>query len=267
MIRVKFLIKGVVQGVGFRPFIYKLANSLNLNGFVNNSSNGVNIEVEGDFKKVDKFEKLLKKNTPPLAKIYEIKKEIIDLKFENRFRIIESENGEIKTTLISPDIKVCEECLKDIYNPNSRFFQYFATNCTNCGARYSIIKTVPYDRKNTSMGKFKMCRECKKEYSNPLSRRYHAQPIACRECGPKLNLVVNGKSVDSKDIYKDVVKLIESGKIGAIKGIGGFHIVCDATNSKTIERLRVYKKIPALNKNHFGPLNWLVKHGWLKRKD
>ncbi|NPA27990.1 MAG: carbamoyltransferase HypF, partial [Epsilonproteobacteria bacterium] len=246
MIRYRFLIKGVVQGVGFRPFIYKIATKLDLKGFVLNSSNGVIVELEGEERKIDEFEELLFSNLPPLAKIDSVTKEAIKIKRSKEFKILKSIKSAKKTTLVPADIKVCKECLEDIKNPNSRFFRYFATNCTNCGPRYSIIKSLPYDRENSSMAKFKMCKECKSEYNNPLSRRYHAQPIACKNCGPKLRLIVGKESFFEKDldIYFKVAKLIKSGKIGAIKGVGGFHIVCDATNFDAIKKLREYKNRP-----------------------
>ena len=246
MIRLKLLVKGVVQGVGFRPFVYKLANSLNLYGFVKNSSIGVEIELQGDKESINIFENTLLCSPPPLAKIDSIDKQLIKIKSCSNFKIVKSSLSNSKTTLISPDIKVCKECLADINNPNSRFFNYFGTNCTNCGPRYSIIKTLPYDRSNTSMAKFKMCKECEADYNNPNSRRYHAQPIACSKCGPKLGLRIKDLGFrDEKFSYELVANLINQGKIGAIKGVGGFHIVCDATNKEAIKKLRAYKNRPS----------------------
>ena len=245
MIRVRLLVKGIVQGVGFRPFVYKLAQSLELKGFVHNHSQGVTIELEGEQNKIEEFEAFLQSSLPPLARIDFIEKRQIPFQNSKEFTIITSQNNTSKTTLIPADTKVCKECLEDIFNPKSRFFGYFATNCTNCGPRYSIIKTVPYDRVNTSMSDFKMCKECEAEYNNPNSRRYHAQPIACSKCGPKLELKIKNEKLKIEDnIYKQVATLIKKGKIGAIKGIGGFHIVCDATNSDAIKRLRAYKNRP-----------------------
>lgn len=236
--RYEYNIEGIVQGVGFRPFIYKLANELNLTGYVLNNSKGVKIEIEGLIKDIKLFEKRLISDLPTLARIDNFDKNIIDLKDTKLFKIIETSSLNSKTTLISADIKVCQECIKDI-KEKSKYKNYFATNCTNCGPRYSIIKTIPYDRVNTSMDNFIMCDSCKKEYKDPYNRRYHAQPISCNICGPKLSLLdKNNKIVKSKNIYKDIAKYIQNGKILAIKGIGGFHLMCDATDDEVVNRLR-----------------------------
>lgn len=246
MIRYKYHIFGIVQGVGFRPFIYKLARELNLSGYVLNNSNGVKIELEGKVKDIEMFDERLISDLPPLAHIDSFEKHPIDIQNETKFTIIQTQNIAAKTTLISPDIKVCHKCLDDIKNLK-KYKNYFATNCTNCGPRYSIINTVPYDRKNTSMSEFVMCKSCQKEYKNPLNRRYHAQPISCKECGPQLVLSVKCEvlSVGDNELFSKVASFISSGKIGAIKGMGGFHIVCDATNNDVIQRLRAYKNRPA----------------------
>ncbi len=247
MIRYIYKIKGVVQGVGFRPYIYTLATRFNLNGFVFNDSNGVTIELQGKVENIELFDETLLNELPPLAHIDSFLKHPIPLKNEITFSIMESSNDtqELKTTLISPDMKVCNECLDDI-KQKRKYHNYFATNCTNCGPRYSIIETVPYDRKNTSMKKFMMCESCKEEYQNPLARRYHAQPISCTICGPKLELRVKNEELKVEGDYILILtaKLITEGKIGAIKGIGGFHLVCDSTNDTTIEHLRQYKNRP-----------------------
>ena len=191
--RYRYLINGIVQGVGFRPTVYKIAKKLNLKGYVLNSGGGVVIEVEGENK--DKFLDTLKQNLPPLAKIETIKLEKLKEKHYSDFEIRYSKNTQ-KTTSISPDIAVCDECLKEMFDKNNRRYLYPFINCTNCGPRYTIIEDIPYDRKNTSMKKFKMCDECYEEYTNPLNRRYHAEPISCYECGPTLNVkckMENGK--------------------------------------------------------------------------
>ncbi|WP_321777909.1 carbamoyltransferase HypF [Sulfurimonas sp.] len=234
--RVKFEIFGQVQGVGFRPFIYKLVTQLSLKGFVKNNQNGVELEVEGLDANISKFETLLHSELPPLARIDKLQKTEKKQKNYTTFEIIQSTNtldATSKTALISPDIATCSECLNDIKN-TKKYLNYFATNCTNCGPRYSIIKTVPYDRVNTSMKRFTMCNSCKDEYKNPLNRRYHAQPISCNSCGPTLNESIK-KTADN----------IKSGKIVAIKGIGGFHIICDANNSEVIKKLREFKHRPS----------------------
>ncbi len=233
---VNFKISGQVQGVGFRPFVYQLVTQLFLNGFVKNNQNGVELEVEGSDANITKFETLLHSKLPPLARIDKIKKTEKELKNYKNFEIIQSTNSldaSSKTALISPDIAICSECLDDVKN-SKKYLNYFATNCTNCGPRYSIIKTVPYDRANTSMQDFTMCDSCEEEYTNPLNRRYHAQPISCNSCGPTLN-----ESIEKTADY------IKNGKIIAIKGIGGFHIVCDANNDEVVKKLREFKHRPS----------------------
>ncbi len=227
----KIKIKGLVQGVGFRPFVYKLAKELSLNGTVSNGTNGVEIITTTTKPKLDNFIKKLKSNAPPLAKIEDIKVQESQFITFKTFNIIKSFDNGIKTTLIPPDISICSECESELFNPNNRRYLYPFITCTNCGVRYSIIKTLPYDRKNTSMAKFKMCKACKAEYLNPLDRRYHAQPIGCFECGPKLSM----------DIDK-AISLLKLGKILAIKGVGGYHLVCDATNDKAVAKMREKKR-------------------------
>lgn len=243
----KVKVKGVVQGVGFRPFVYKLALAFKLRGYVNNDSKGVNILLQGRSQDIQALLDELKQNPPSLAKIDSIETTSIKSeKIYDSFEIIQSDASLDKSTNISPDIAICKECIADIKNPKNHRYMYALTNCTNCGPRYSIIKTVPYDRANTSMAKFKMCETCAKEYSNPLDRRYHAQPICCEKCKPILALYNRDKEFDisQKDIYKKVASLIEDKKILAIKGIGGFHIVCDSTNNEVLEKLRMYKNRP-----------------------
>jgi len=233
MTRKRYFIEGVVQGVGFRPFIYKIATHLSLTGYVKNTSSGVDIELQGCIENIKDFDTKLIDELPPLARIDKIQTSFIDhVDNEESFLILESENSCSKTTLVSPDISVCKECLDDL--KNGRFKGYFATNCTNCGPRYSIVKTLPYDRKNTSMDKFDMCDDCKKDYNDSNSRRYHAQPISCTKCGPKLSSTI-----------EETAKNIKNGKIVAIKGVGGFHIVCDACNDKVVQKLREFKNRPS----------------------
>ncbi len=245
MIAKRYIYKifGQVQGVGFRPFIYKLANKLTLTGFVKNTTQGVILEVEGNVKNLDIFYDKLNNELPLLARIDKIEKNEIKLQYQKIFKIKKSSLNNNKIASIPPDTAICKECLLDISLEKSRFKNYFATNCTNCGPRYSIIKTIPYDRVNTSMKKFSMCQSCLNDYKNPLNRRYHAQPMSCNSCGPLLYLSIKDEVLSLKDydIFKKVAYFIENGKIGAIKGIGGFHIVCDATNDKSISLLREYK--------------------------
>jgi len=246
MKRVSYKIKGQVQGVGFRPFIYKMAQELDLGGFVQNNESGVEIEAEGLRQNLDMFELSLSLKLPPLARIDAISiKEIKPLQ-EKNFKIVQSSQSQsrAKTALISGDIATCKECLEDL-KKDGRYLSYFAINCTNCGPRYSIVNSVPYDRENSSMDVFEMCSECKEAYENPHDRRYHAQPISCNNCGPKLSLWNLKNEIQTENIFKTVASLIEDAKILAIKGIGGFHIVCDATNDEVVEKLRVFKNRPA----------------------
>jgi len=246
MFRYLYQITGIVQGVGFRPFVYKLAHQLYLSGFVFNDSTGVSIEIQGSISSIEEFERLVYSELPPLAKIDNFTKKQIDIENSKDFQIIETTNNTQKTTLVSADVKVCEDCLEDIKS-DGKYKNYFGTNCTNCGPRYSIIRTVPYDRKNTSMDKFEMCDSCKEEYKDPLNRRYHAQPISCNNCGPNLTLSSKEKLITDiqEEIYAQTAQFIKDGKIVAIKGIGGFHVVCDASNDVVIKKLREYKNRPS----------------------
>ena len=243
---VKVKIRGVVQGVGFRPFVYKLALDFNLKGYVNNDSSGVNILLQGEASDIEALLNKLEQNPPILAKIDFIEVVSVNVKEYNSFKITKSDNSLSKTTNISADMAICKDCISDIKNPNNHRYRYALTNCTNCGPRYSIIKTVPYDRANTSMAKFKMCKVCKSEYENPLDRRYHAQPICCEVCKPNL-VLYDGKNqlnIKQSKIYKKVANFIKDKKILAIKGVGGFHIVCDASDADVVQKLRIYKNRP-----------------------
>ncbi|NVJ53670.1 MAG: carbamoyltransferase HypF [Campylobacteraceae bacterium] len=248
MISKKIKIKGTVQGVGFRPFVFNLASKYSINGWVNNDEKGVNILLCSSKENIENFIKELKQNPPPLSKIDSI--EIEDLNSTNKytnFEIKKSETSNNKSTIISPDMAVCQDCIDDINDKSNFRANYALTNCTNCGPRYSIIKTVPYDRENTSMKDFILCEECKKEYEDPTNRRYHAQPVACEKCGPQVKLFdKNKKEISfSFDAIKEVASLINSGKIVAIKGLGGFHLVCDATNEEAVNNLRQRKQRPS----------------------
>ncbi|RXJ88879.1 carbamoyltransferase HypF [Arcobacter sp. CECT 8983] len=248
MISKKIKVKGIVQGVGFRPFIYNLALKYNIKGWVNNDEKGVNILTFSSKENIENFIKQLKQNPPPLSKIDSI--EIEELNSTNKytnFEIKKSETNNNKSTIISPDMAVCQDCIDDINNESNFRANYALTNCTNCGPRYSIIKTVPYDRENTSMAEFILCDFCKKEYEDPTNRRYHAQPVACEKCGPQVNLYNknNKKLSSSLEAIKEVATLINQGEIVAIKGLGGFHLVCDATNDNVVKKLRERKNRPS----------------------
>lgn len=244
--RIFIKVEGIVQGVGFRPFVYNLAKSKNLCGWVNNNSEGVYIDIEGNERNLDSFISELKTNPPPLSKIKNIIIEEKSLCSFISFDIKESVKDDSKITLISPDIATCNDCINDISDPNNRRYRYPFTNCTNCGPRFSIIKSIPYDRDKTTMSKFPMCNECSYEYTDPSNRRFHAQPNACFECGPKLFICDNLGNNISINIDKLlwVQNSLKEGKIFAIKGLSGFHLVCDAKNTDTINLLRKRKNRP-----------------------
>lgn len=238
-------VKGIVQGVGFRPYVYRLAVQNNLKGWVKNTSGGLYIDVEGKEVNVENFLAEIKNNPPKLSKVAEIYVEDRELANYEKFEIKKSNGAEGRVTLISPDIGICEDCINDIKNIENRRYKYPFTNCTNCGPRYTIIKGLPYDRYATSMSEFVMCSECGNEYENPLDRRFHAQPTACHICGPKIELVDSrGNKVLREDIIKEVVRLLKKGVIIAIKGLSGFHLACDAKCEKAVEKLRDRKNRP-----------------------
>lgn len=227
---------GIVQGVGFRPFVFKLAEELGIKGWVNNSSHGVTIHAEGD--KLDVFYARLLKESPPLAKI--VTAQSVRTEFGNyaAFEIVESQAEQNADVLISPDVATCGDCLKDLADPKNRYYRYPFTNCTNCGPRYTIIRGVPYDRAQTTMSEFPMCPACAADYKNPRDRRFHAQPVACQECGPKLQL-----SNAAGHLLSGIgAEQLAQGWIIAVKGLGGFHLVCDARNAQTVGRLRERKE-------------------------
>lgn len=239
------LVKGIVQGVGFRPFVYRLAIEKGLSGSVQNRGDaGVKIVVEGEALQIDSFINELKTKKPPLSEIDEI---IIDYKKENvgysTFTIEKSyTGGEEKGSIIPPDISICHKCIKELENKEDRRYQYFFITCTDCGPRYTLINKLPYDRSNTSMNFFKMCTDCSREYRSNNDRRFHAQTNACSKCGPQLKLTDNkGASLGIVDDIKKVGQLLDEGNILAVKGNGGFHLVCSAINSIPLSRLRKTK--------------------------
>jgi hydrogenase maturation protein HypF len=239
-------VRGVVQGVGFRPFVYQLATRHNLRGWVCNTSEDVSIEVEGATSDIEQFLLGLREQVPPLAHIEDFTVSKGQPAGYERFEIRDSVAQEGKYQLVSPDIATCPDCLTEILNPSDRRYRYPFTNCTNCGPRFTIIADIPYDRPKTTMKHFKMCQECDKEYHDPLDRRFHAQPNACPECGPQLELVdAKGKPVACDDIIEYTGRLLREGKIIAVKGLGGFLLACDATSEATVNRLRERKKRPA----------------------
>jgi hydrogenase maturation protein HypF len=242
--RIHIAIRGVVQGVGFRPFIYRLANELKLYGYVFNNSKGVFIEAEGDDEPLKTFLFRIEKDKPSLSVITSLEHSILDPAGYADFTIRESEEDEDVSAFILPDIAVCDDCISEIFNPDDRRYLYPFINCTNCGPRFSIIESLPYDRPNTSMKIFEMCDACREEYENPLDRRFHAQPTACHDCGPQLSLWDEGGNIISgkNDSVAQAAQLIKDGKIIALMGIGGFQLIVDASNDNAIKRLRERKR-------------------------
>lgn len=241
--RLYIVIKGAVQGVGFRPFIYKLAAEMQLKGYVLNSSSGVYIEAEQEKKYLDEFLLRIEKEKPALAVITGFEFSFLDAVGYTNFQIRKSENNDDISALILPDIAVCDECKRELFDPSNRRYRYPFINCTNCGPRFSIIESLPYDRANTSMKNFVMCDSCREEYENPGDRRFHAQPVACPDCGPQIELWDSkGQLIAAKDeALKLTVTKIKEGKIIAFKGLGGFQLIADASNEDTIRLLRERK--------------------------
>ena len=245
---IELRIKGKVQGVGFRPFVWLLANQYKLNGDVNNDGQGVLIRfVSPPANTLEKFLSDLQNKLPPLAQITDITQRSIDwpeAATVTSFTIRESENNQMDTQII-PDAATCPHCLADLFDPNNRRYHYPFTNCTHCGPRFTIIKAIPYDRKNTAMSVFPLCPQCEKEYKDPADRRFHAQPNACSVCGPHIWLQDREQTLATHETaLKQTALLLQQGRIVAVKGLGGFHLACDANNQKTVDLLRQRKHRP-----------------------
>jgi hydrogenase maturation protein HypF len=243
-------VRGVVQGVGFRPFVYKLARSLGLSGYVFNSSAGVTIEIEGGERDSDKFLATLRADPPQLAEIVEIIVSETQTRGDAEFSILRSREEAGKFALVSPDAGTCDACWRDFGDPQNPRYGYAFTNCTHCGPRYTIIYDIPYDRATTTMAEFTMCSACRAEYEDPEDRRFHAQPNACPVCGPSLALVVRGTALvdcsfaerESLTAVREARRLLRAGKILAVKGLGGFLLACDAGNEAAVAELRRRKR-------------------------
>jgi len=227
--------------VGFRPHVYRLAQSLGLTGFVGNDSRGVFIEIEGDPSAVESFQSRLRANPPPIAHIDTIDTQPIPIQNSVAFVIVESEQHPNAHTLVSPDIAICDDCLRELFDPSNRRYRYPFINCTHCGPRYTIIHDLPYDRPYTTMSPFTLCDMCAREYHDPADRRFHAQPNACPNCGPHIEYIENSSTLFRDEALNAAQAALQTGKIVAIKGIGGFHLACDATNNAAVERLRARK--------------------------
>jgi hydrogenase maturation protein HypF len=244
-VRLKIRVTGIVQGVGFRPFIYRIAVRNGLNGYVRNKGDaGAEILLEGKEEAIKTFLKELKEQKPPLAQIHEVITTKLKGKKEyEKFTIYKSsKEAELAGSVIPPDIAICDECLKELRNPKDPRYEYFFITCTDCGPRFTIIERLPYDRENTTMRDFPMCSFCRSEYNNPLNRRFHAQTVACPKCGPKAYLTTQkGELIEHKDPIREAGKLLSEGFIVAIKGYGGFHVASATTKDEPLIRLRRVK--------------------------
>ena len=228
--RRRLRVAGTVQGVGFRPFVYALAQRHKLHGFVLNDGGGVVIEAQGPDAELEAFTAALATEAPQLARVEAVSVATIERRFEEGFVIAESDTT-AGSALVPPDVATCADCLRELFDPDDRRYRYPFINCTACGPRFTIVRTVPYDRANTTMADFEMCEDCRREYENPADRRFHAEPIACPACGPQLSLPL-----------EDALALLRRGKIVAVKGLGGYHLACDAGNERAVARLRARKR-------------------------
>ena len=237
-------VQGAVQGVGFRPFIFRLATSLNLTGWVSNGNQGVRLEVEGDPACIRQFLGLIETDKPPRCFIQSMESSFLDPAGYTGFEIRRSDASGTRSAIVLPDIATCPDCRREMFDPANRRYRYPFTNCTNCGPRFSIIEALPYDRAATTMKRFTMCARCQAEYDDPRDRRFHAQPNACPVCGPHLELwAPDGTCLaDGDGALRQAAQAILAGTIVAVKGIGGFHVMVDARNDDAVTRLRRLKR-------------------------
>ncbi len=245
-------VSGIVQGVGFRPYVYRLATERGLSGTITNTAAGVAIEIEGPQEAVDDFLARLPREAPPLARITAVAVRDVACDDDRSpraptaghgFRILASRAGKEHRTLISPDVALCADCLRELFDPADRRYRYPFINCTNCGPRYTIVRDIPYDRARTSMAVFRMCPACQREYDDPTNRRFHAQPNACWECGPRVELWNrDGERIEVREPIAEAAARIQAGAVVAVKDLGGFHLAVDATNATAVERLRERKR-------------------------
>ncbi|MEM6448090.1 MAG: acylphosphatase [Cyanobacteria bacterium P01_D01_bin.123] len=238
-------IAGAVQGLGFRPFVYRLATDMQLTGWVRNSAAGVEIAIEGTPDRLQTFVRRLQAENPSPSEIHTLKLELGEAGDDREFVIQPSGKGR-KTALMLPDLATCADCVRELFDPTQRRYRYPFTNFTHCGPRHSIITALPYDRPHTTMRNFTMCPACQAEYANPRDRRFHAQPNACPECGPQIELWDRqGKVLTARnDALEQTAEAIRAGNILAVKGLGGFHLMADARNRRAVERLRQRKHRP-----------------------
>ena len=242
-VRRQIEVSGIVQGVGFRPYVYRLAADRQLSGTIRNTPAGVTIEIQGPAEAVQNFVERLPAEAPPLARITSFAVLDIPCNGDRDFRIVQSHEGEEVRTLISPYVAICPDCLREMFDPRDRRYRYPFINCTNCGPRFTIIRDIPYDRPSTSMAKFPMCPACLAEYEDPLNRRFHAQPNACWKCGPRVELWdKSGNPIECRDAITGAASALNAGMVVAVKGLGGFHLAVDATNPTAVGRLRQRKR-------------------------
>jgi len=236
-------VSGIVQGVGFRPYVYRLASELNLAGTIANTAAGVTIEVQGANDAVASFVTRLPQELPPLARVTAVAVRDLPSNGDRAFRILPSRVGDEHRALISPDVALCADCLRELFDPADRRYRYPFINCTNCGPRFTIVREIPYDRARTSMASFRMCPACQREYDDPADRRFHAQPNACWECGPRVELWDgHGICIEAADPTRAAAESLKAGAVVAVKGLGGFHLAADATNPATVDCLRERKR-------------------------
>lgn len=245
-VRHRVTVRSVVQGVGFRPFVVRLAHELGLAGFCGNDEVSVFVEAEGAPDALVEFERRIAREAPPLAVVVDVTVAPAAPRGDDEFRIVDSLHGPGARTLVPPDVGMCTDCARELADPADRRYRHPFVNCTNCGPRYTVITDLPYDRPSTTMARFPMCERCAREYADPGDRRYHAQPICCPDCGPRIFAEAGGRRIDGDDrVLARVQREIAAGGIVAVKGIGGFHLVCDATDPGAVSRLRARKQRPA----------------------
>lgn len=243
IVGLKIRVGGIVQGVGFRPFVFGLAEQCKVTGWVRNTSSGVEIEINGAPEAVSQFTETLRTSPPPLARIDRFETETISPNGAVGFQILVSQPQEGEFLPISPDMTICPDCQRELFDPQDRRFRYPFINCTNCGPRFTIVKDIPYDRPKTTMADFPLCPTCAGEYHNPRDRRFHAQPVACPDCGPRVWIEINGQRTEEQEAAIQAARArLKAGGILAIKGLGGYHLACDATNQQAVTKLRQRKK-------------------------
>lgn len=266
---VSVIVRGRVQGVGFRPYVYQLSKQLGLSGTVQNNMDGVHIVWEGENAAIEKAIAHLSTEKPRLARIDYVSSKFVAVNQRTGFRIIESDRDGKSALVIPVDAAVCDDCLDEMRDPHNPRYRYPFINCTQCGPRYTIIEGLPYDRPFTSMKQFQMCPRCRNEYTNPMNRRHHAQPIACASCGPELSLLsMNGQTTaKGEEALTLAVQALEAEKIVAVKGIGGYHLACDASNLQSVERLRARKQRPSKSLAIMAPLEHVRRIAVLSREE